>query len=242
MSHTAHRNKPFTVVSLTPVERMLVLIVPPVLGIVLGYFLPSIADWASHLPWVPFQGPLQLIASLQAKWVIVVTTIVGLIAGLWLTAEAMSDSLVIEVSDEEVRLRSKGIVQAFARSDVATAFIDGKQLVLLGKFGEELARETYESSHANVARAFGKHGFPWASLGDPYDTEYRLWVPDTPELSPAQNALLKSRDYALQKKERESAKEMYREAGKLGIVVRDKGNLQYWRCIMKDTEGKTNER
>ena len=30
----------------------------PLAGLVLGFFLPRIADWAAGQQWVPFQGPL----------------------------------------------------------------------------------------------------------------------------------------------------------------------------------------
>ncbi|WP_429792679.1 CysS/YqeB C-terminal domain-containing protein [Brevibacillus borstelensis] len=69
--------------------------------------------------------------------------------------------------------------------------------------------------------------------GDPYEAEYRLWVDQTPDLSPALNALLKGREQALQEKDVESAKEMQREACKFGIMVKDRGKFQYWRNLSK---------
>ncbi|WP_236707848.1 YqeB family protein [Brevibacillus choshinensis] len=234
----AHLNdNPVTVVGFTQIVHILVLIVPPALGLILGYFIPSIAKWAIQLPWIPFQGPLELIAHFHENWVVFVTTILGLIAGIWLSVEVMKDSLVITVSDDKVSLKIKGTVQNISRVDVASAFIDGKKVVLLGSTGNELARETYESAPADVARAFVKHDYPWLPTGDPYDGDYRLWVPETPELPPAVNALLKAREQALQKKDAEAAKEMYREASRIGIVIRNKGMLQYWRQVANGTEG-----
>jgi hypothetical protein len=37
----------------------------PLLGLLLGFFLPRIAVWAVDQPWVPFQRPLELIAKWQ---------------------------------------------------------------------------------------------------------------------------------------------------------------------------------
>jgi hypothetical protein len=38
----------------------------PLLGLVLGFFLPRIADWAAGRAWVPFQGVLKMIAAWTA--------------------------------------------------------------------------------------------------------------------------------------------------------------------------------
>ncbi|MGF9913123.1 DUF308 domain-containing protein [Paenibacillus ehimensis] len=236
MFKSQQSNKHITVIGLTLFERIFVLITPPVVGLIVGYFLPSIADWAAGLPWFPFQGPLKLVASIQGMWLTIVTTILGLIAGMWLSAEAIKNSLFITVSDDEVMLKIKDSTQRYSRSDIASMFIDGKKLILLGNTGQELASELYESTPAQIADTFVKHGYPWSFDGDPYEAEYRLWVDHTPDLSPALNALLRVREQALQKKDVESAKEMQCEASKLGIMVRDRGKFQYWRNL-----GKVNE-
>lgn len=70
----------------------------------------------------------------------------------------------------------------------------------------------------------------------------RLWVDHTPDLSPALNALLRGREQSLQKKDEESAKEMLREASKLGIMVRDRGKFQYWRNLIKVSEADDDEK
>ncbi|WP_079911517.1 hypothetical protein [Paenibacillus sp. 32352] len=236
MFKSQQSNKHITIIGLTPFERIFLLIAPPAAGLIVGYFLPSIADWAAGLPWFPFQGPLKLVASIQEIWLTAVTTILGFIAGMWLSAEAIKDSLIITVSDEEVILNIADSTHRYSRSDIASMFIDGKELVLLGNAGQELARERYESTPAKIADAFVKHRYSWSFDGDPYEAEYRLWVDHTPDLSPALNALLRARNQALQKKDMESAKEMQCEASKLGIIVKDKGKFQYWR-----NPGKTHE-
>lgn len=157
----------------------------------------------------------------------------GLIAGVWLSAVAIKESLVIAVSDDEVTMKINDGTQRYSKSEIASVFIDGKELVLLGNTGQELAREAYESTPATIADAFVKHRYPWSVEGDPYEAKYRLWVDQTPDLSPALNALLKGREQALQEKDVESAKEMQREACKFGIMVKDRGKFQYWRNLSK---------
>lgn len=222
-------NQHVTVVGFPFIIRILVLTVPPIFGLLLGYFLPSIAKWVITLPIVPFHGPLELIASFQEKWVDFATAVLGLIAGLWLTGAVFRESLVVTVSDEEVHWKINGSVQIISRADISAVFIENKKLVLLGDLSQELARETYESTPAEVADAFVQHRYPWSHEGDPYDAHYHRWVPDSPGLSPAINALLKAREKALLKKDVNDAKDLHREVSKLGIVVRDKGAIQYWR-------------
>ena len=65
----------------------------PLLGLVLGFFLPRIADWASAQRWVPLQGPLELIARWDSWWVVPIFVAVGGIAGFLLGAIAMEDTL-----------------------------------------------------------------------------------------------------------------------------------------------------
>jgi hypothetical protein len=40
----------------------------PLLGLVLGFFLPRIADWAAGRHWVPSQGVLKVIAAWDGWW------------------------------------------------------------------------------------------------------------------------------------------------------------------------------
>ncbi len=162
MSKPQISDKRVTMIQLTRAERALVLVIPPVLGLILGYFVPAIADWAVSLPWVPFQGPLELIASIPERWAVIVMALLGLLAGAWLTTEAMKDSLVITVSDEEVVLKIKQTIACFNKRDIASVFIEGKQLVLVDHTGLELAREPYESTPDQIANAFMKHGYPWS--------------------------------------------------------------------------------
>jgi len=232
--HNPQQNdKKVTIIQLTRLERALLLVAPPVLGVILGYFIPHIADWAASLPWFPFQGPLKLIASIPEKWAVIVTAFLGLMAGAWLTSEAIKDSLVMTISDDEVTINIKKLDQRLSKSDITSVFIDGKQLVMVGHAGLELVRESYESTPAHIANAFVKHGYPWSSDGEPFEADYRLWVENTPDLPPALNALLRAREQALCKKDTETAKEIRREAGKLGVAVRDKGKFQYWRNVDK---------
>ncbi|MCM3267639.1 YqeB family protein [Paenibacillus elgii] len=219
-----------TVIGFSVAIRVLIFAGCIVLGIALGYFIPLIAKWALTLPWVPFEGPLKLITSFSGVWVTVVTSLLGLLAGLWFAEEVIKDTLRVVVSGETIRLEKDGIVQDLSLADISLVFLDGKQLVILGNTGEELARETYEWASGRIAGALTEHGYPWSPGGDPYKEQFRRWVLDTPDLPPAVNALLKAREIALQKKEKGEAKELRLEVSKLGFVVKDEETRQYWRA------------
>nr|WP_238163912.1 hypothetical protein [Kribbella pittospori] len=64
----------------------------PLIGLVLGFFLPRIADWAARQHWVPFQGPLKLISGWDGWWVIAICIVLGLVAGVILAGMALEDT------------------------------------------------------------------------------------------------------------------------------------------------------
>ncbi|MEV1289195.1 hypothetical protein [Micromonospora sp. NPDC049679] len=218
-----------TVVGFSRGDRALLLIGFPLVGAVLGFFLPRLADAALTLPWVPFAGPVRLIAALQTPSAAAITALLGAAAGLWLAFMAITESLAVILTDHEVRLGRDGVEQTIPREQITAVFLDGKHLVLLGTADQELARDKPESSAARVARAFTRHGYPWLPDGDPHRDAYRRWIPDTPDLLAGAHALFAARERALHKKESADIADLRKELAKLGYVVRDEQTRQYWR-------------
>ncbi|CAM3641511.1 MULTISPECIES: YqeB family protein [Paenibacillus] len=218
----------WTELGLSTVDKMLIWAIPPVLGGVLGWFLPVIAEWASSLPWVPFQGPLELVASLHGPWVALITALLGLLAGMWLSHAAIRESLHVRLSDRELQLSVNGAEAVYTREDIFAAFLDGKELVLVGQQGQELYRQKIEGKARLFTEEFLRHGYPWRE-GDPYADEYRRWVANSPELTAAMNALFEAREKALREDDKDDADDLRRELSKLGVTVRDEGKRQYWR-------------
>lgn len=208
------------------------------LGFFIGYFLPQIATWALTLPWVPFQGPLKLIHFFQGDWIHIVLAIIGLIAGIVLAFIAKREILILKITDQEVKLEIKEQVQTLLKNEIAAIFPDGKQLVFLGKSGYELARENNDESLKKVEEAFRFHDYPWSGMGDPFKEEYHRWIPDTSDLSPTVNAILRAREKALQEKKEEDIKDFRLELAKLGYIIRDEKTRQFWRPVIKDTSNK----
>jgi hypothetical protein len=211
--------------------RLLVWVGFPVAGAGLGYLLKIISQWVASLEWAPWQGPFKLVARLDEPWFTVVPVGVGVAAALVLSVMAWEDSLTVSVSRESVGLKRGDKEREIAAAAVTGVFADGKELVLLGSSGEELAREKSDLDAGELARAFRGHGFAWLDGGDPYAGRYRRWVEGDPALSGSANAVLKARASALDKDHKADAAELRDELVKLGVVVRDERKKQYWRAV-----------
>jgi hypothetical protein len=206
----------------------------PLAGAVLGFFLPRIADWAARRRWVPFQGPLRLIAGWDAWWVVVICIAVGLLGGLLLAAVALDDTLKVTITTESVEFLKNEKTVTVPRTKVTTAFLDGKEIVLLDATTRELAREKHDqlkSEAHQIPQAFRAHGYPWSDGDDPHEARFRRWVEDEPELPPGANAVLKARAKSFRDGDKGKAdlRELRDEVAKLGYTVKDRDKKQYWR-------------
>ncbi|GAB2904160.1 YqeB family protein [Streptomyces mayteni] len=224
--------EPTTQLWLPLADRLVLLIGAPLLGAGLGLLLPSLADWLMGLPWVPMRGPFELVASFEGPWVGAALGGLGLLAGLALVVVAFTTSLKVTLTDSRVDLEKNDTRWGIDRAAVDAVFMDGKRLVILDRESRQLLRDTSEEKPADVARAFAAHGYPWVEA-DPYAELYRRWVPDTPEMPGAVNALLKAREVALEKKASADIAELREEVEKLGFAVRDESTRQYWRPLVR---------
>jgi hypothetical protein len=135
----------------------------------------------------------------------------------------------VTVADDRVTFTRGGVARAVKRPLVSAVFLDGKQLVLLGRATEELAREASDLEADRLRDAFVVHGFPWRAGGDPYRDEYQRWVDGVPGLPASANALLKARARALDKGDGDEVAQLRADLARLGVVVRDESKRQYWR-------------
>lgn len=199
------------------------------LGAGAGGLLRAIAGWVASLRWAPLQGPFKLIASLPDPPATIGAVLLGAAAGLAVAYQGQRESLTVTVSPGQVALARAGSATELARRSVSAVFVDRKQLVLLGPAGEELAREPSDLDAGRLRDAFTGHGYPWHAGGDPFESDFRRWVPDTPDLPAGANALFAARQRALGRKDHDDAAELRAELARLGIVVREEQQRQYWR-------------
>jgi hypothetical protein len=219
-----------TVVAPPPAERALVWVGFPLIGAAAGWLLKSLAEWATSLPWVPFKGPLELVASVPDPQATIGSLALGVAGGLVVAVLAEQDYVRVTVEDDQLTVTRGGSSRRVPRASVEAVFLDGKQLVLLGHETDEVVREGGDLPDAErLEAAFRAHGYPWVPGGDPHKDEYRRWVEDLPDLPAGADAVLKARARALDRGDKEDAAQLRLELGKLGIVVRDEGKRQFWR-------------
>ncbi|CAM5447727.1 hypothetical protein GCM10010329_34800 [Streptomyces spiroverticillatus] len=224
-------------------NRILVAAGFPVLGAVAGWLLKLLANWAASWPWIPWEGPVELVNNAPEPVVTLVSLLVGALAGGVLVLMAEHGYVTVTIEDDQVTTDRGDSSQSVSRAAIHGVFADGKRLVVLGERGQELAVESKTEGAdlptvKQLANGFQTHGYPWLPDGDPYQDEYRRWVEDMPGLPVSGNALLKARAEALNKQEESNVAELRQELAKLGIVVRDTGKRQWWRRVRQADEQK----
>ncbi|WP_327352686.1 YqeB family protein [Streptomyces sp. NBC_01304] len=206
--------------------------IPPLfmlLGAGAGWLLKLLAQWVVTLPWAPFQGPAELLTEAPEPWLTLAAIGVGTAAGLLFGLYALHVELSLRVSADRVVLGRGGTTREVGADEIALVCRDGKDLVLLGHEGEELAREDSDLADRRFREAFTRHGHAWADQ-DPHRDAYRRWVPGTPGLPAGADALLKARARVLDKGDAATeARELRAELVRLGVFVRDEKKRQFWR-------------
>lgn len=202
----------------------------PVAGALVFWGLGSIAGWLATVPGVPFQGLFELAAKAPEPWVTLGAWVLGAAAGIVLALIGAHETLRLTVTSSGVQLRRMDTPSSAKREEVESVYLDGKDLVLVGSRGEELAREKSELPRDRVRAAFVDHGYTWLDE-DPYRDQYRLWVEDLPDLPPGANAVLKARSKALEKDSQTDVRELRAELVNLGVVVRERKKRQYVRVV-----------
>jgi hypothetical protein len=150
-----------TTLGLTRGDRALLRLGSPAVGLVLGLVLFRVAEWAGeHVP--VFRALTKLATSSDGEWDTVAFAVVGVVLGFAFAMTAITETLVMTLTDRELQLRKQRVIRTVSRGDVSAAFVDGNQLVLVGHGREELFRDKHDSRDSVVAAAFQRHGWPWA--------------------------------------------------------------------------------
>ncbi|MFF2833416.1 hypothetical protein ACFVSK_16765 [Cellulosimicrobium cellulans] len=92
----------------------------------------------------------------------------------------------------------------------------------------ELLHVRTELATDRLATAFRSHGWPWHD-DDPWEEEFRRWVPGDPSLPPSADAVLRARAAMLQSDKTSDVVDLRRELARLDVVVRDVDKVQHWR-------------
>lgn len=136
-------------------------------GMALGALLPLLARWAGDLPWIPFQGPLELLGSFDQPWLAWGRPALGLAAGLGFAAWVIADSPVLDINPEQIQVRRRGQVErVIERAKVASVHPRGSKIVIETDSGRKLFEGDIEGDKSIVRSAFVDNGYPWEGPRD----------------------------------------------------------------------------
>jgi hypothetical protein len=214
-------------------DRVVVLGGFPAVGGVVGWVLPVLARWLLGPEWVPFAGPLRVVARLDGGWGHLAAVAGGALLGAAAGFMAVHEALRVTVRDDGLVVQLGDSRRTLAKSAVDAVFVDGRQLVVLDRESRQVVRDRLENADSpRVRQAFLAHRYAWVD-GDPYAGLFRRWVPDLPDLPPTVNALLAARAKALEAGSASDAADLRDEVQKLGYTVRDSDKTQQWRPLVK---------
>lgn len=132
-------------------------------GLALGLLLPLLAQWAAQVPWMPFQGPLQLLGSFNNSWLTWVRPLAGLILGLLLALYTIHTSAVLSFSGDLIRVRKGSRETVIRRDQVDGVRRQGSTITILNATGRELFKDDVEGDRDEHRNIFIRHGYPWES-------------------------------------------------------------------------------
>lgn len=138
------------------------------------------------------------------------------------------ESLEMSIYDDKVILKLRNEETILNKKDILLVFLDKKQLVLLGNDEKEIFRYKQELKENTVRTAFLQHHYSWSDK-EPFKEDFQKWVEDSPDVSPAANALLKARKIAIENGEDEEVFQLAKELWKLRVSVKENDNRQYYR-------------
>ena len=176
-------------------------------------------------------GPLKLLANLPTGWAVLVTGVLGLVAGVCLAGAAQQESPEVTVDGDHVQITATDRARWLDRADIHGVLRDGRDLVLLDARGAELDREKVSDlSAARLRAAFVDHGYPWRA-DSRYGAGFDTWADGRPDVPAAAHALLRERGRALERKETVAAADLRVQLRAHGVAVRDRDGKQQIRVV-----------
>jgi hypothetical protein len=170
--------------------------------------------------------------SIDRWWEVVVQAAILGALGVLGTVEILRRAATVTVGPDEMGLELGDDRRTVARADVEAIYREGDALVVLDRESRQVFRGDTRAGAAVLERAFREFGYPWRAA-DPFAELYHRWVPETGLLPVAADAVLSARAVALRKKAGKEAGELREALQKLGYAVRDDGDKQFWRPLVR---------
>ncbi|ACZ32193.1 hypothetical protein Xcel_3193 [Xylanimonas cellulosilytica DSM 15894] len=192
-----------------------------VLGGALGWFGPALARGLAGLiertPF-PVHGLIRLVGGLDPAWSLAVLGGAGLLGGILLALSAAHEAPVLDVARDHLEHRHGTREQWVDRAEAASAFRDGRDLVLLRPDGGLRARLDVDDLSAEQVRdALTTQG--WAVLdADPFEAAFEPWADGRPGFTAEENTLLRRRREA--RTDAAALRTVDEQLAESGLVVR----------------------
>lgn len=208
-------------------EKLFAVLFPIVLGTI-GWFLPRLLDFIIKIPLFNDSKVFVLLESLDPFWTSIVLMIIGVIIGGLLSLTVYSEALKMSIRDKEILINKDDKEIRIKNSDVKEIFMDDSTVVITGNKGQELLREKTDIKKVIIREKFLNHHYPWSEQ-DPYADQYKLWTLEDRTVGDNVYAILYERRNAIRERDKKKIKHLRMDLNELGIVVKDKGEVQYIR-------------
>ncbi|GAB4057354.1 YqeB family protein [Catellatospora paridis] len=204
-----------------------------VIGAGLGWALRAVSEWAASVDGMPLRDWVSVLAKVPDPYGTVLCLLLGVGFGAEVARRTLKDSVAVSVQQDRVIWRAGSKSRRIARAEISAVYLDGvDDLVFLGTDTGELARANNNLNEDAVKQTFLRHGYPFFDA-DPHLEQFMRWVEDLPELSATANALLKARQKALADNAADDAAELRADLAKLGVIVRQNDDRQFYRLVGK---------
>lgn len=221
-----------TVLTFDPFGRALVLFGPATLGVALALLVPVLARWLVDVRFPVLGIVWKLAASVDTWWKVAVQAGILAVLGALASVEILRRSTRVSVALRQVRLETGDDVVTVPRERIDFVFMEGRRLVILDGESRHLFHGEPQADPGPLEQTFVEYGYPWRD-GDPFTSLYQPWVPDSGLLPVAAEAVLSARAVALRKKASREAGQLRETLEKLGFAVRDDGDRQLWRPLVR---------
>ncbi|MFI5425858.1 hypothetical protein [Aeromicrobium sp. UC242_57] len=134
----------------------------PLLGVLAGWTLSRVPDWVDGLSWIPFQGPIELLDQVTGRVGTIVLLAVGALVGAVVALTAYDEIIRVEIDPSASRSAAATMSRWSSAHRWVECFTDGKDLVLTGPTGAEVARKTSDLEAEEVRAGVHGHGISLA--------------------------------------------------------------------------------
>ncbi|BEL02201.1 hypothetical protein Q0Z83_003920 [Actinoplanes sichuanensis] len=221
-----------TVLAFSPAGRVLVLLGPAAAGVVVAVLAPILARWLVEVHFPVLGVVWRVVGSVDTWWKVAVQALILAVFGALASVEIMRRSTRVTVGSGGVRLETGDRAVSLTRPQIDFVFMDGSFLVILDRESRQLFHGEPQAESGPLKRTFTEYGYPWREA-DPFAELYQQWVPGTDRLPVAVEAVLSARAVALRKKAPRETAELRDSLEKLGYAVRDDGDRQLWRPLVR---------